>query len=114
MIVDEESNLGWATVSHFYDGFYVYQYATGYGAAIAIVKQLQIGGSQARDKYLELLKAGESDYPIEILKKAGVDLSTPGPVREALEFFETLVDKMEEAFATPCPLCFSSTTTSQR
>ena len=95
--LDEESDLGWARIPHFYRAFYVYQYATGYSAAIAFKKRLQSGNPQALEQYLGFLKAGSSDYSIEILKKAGIDMNTPAPVREALQVFETLVVEMEKA-----------------
>jgi len=97
MIIDEQIDLEWARISHFFSSFYVYQYATGYAAALAFMKRLQAGGASALEDYLGFLKAGSSDYAIEILKKAGVDMSTPAPVREALQIFETLVDEMEKA-----------------
>jgi len=94
---DEQADLGWARIPHFYRAFYVYQYATGYSAAIAFKKRLQSGNPQALEDYLGFLKAGSNDYSIEILKKAGVDMSTPTPVREALKVFEELVGEMEKA-----------------
>jgi oligoendopeptidase F len=97
VILDEASDLGWARIPHFYRAFYVYQYATGYSAAIAFKKRLQSGNPQVLDAYLGFLKAGSSDYSIEILKKAGVDMSTPTPVREALQVFEELVGELEKA-----------------
>ncbi|MCL2360375.1 MAG: oligoendopeptidase F [Defluviitaleaceae bacterium] len=97
MIIDEEIDLEWARIPHFYSAFYVYQYATGYSAALAFAKRIQMGGEKARDDYLGFLKAGGSDYAIEILKKAGVDMSTPEPVRAALQVFEELVGEMEKA-----------------
>ncbi|MCL2284884.1 MAG: oligoendopeptidase F [Firmicutes bacterium] len=98
VVLDEQIELGWARIPHFYTAFYVYQYATGYSAAIALKKRLQTGNPQALEDYLDFLKAGSSDYSIEILKKAGVDMSTPTPVREALMMFEELVEKMEKVF----------------
>ena len=98
MVIDEQFNLGWAKTPHFYRSFYVYQYATGYSAAIALTKRLQSGDSQALEDYLNFLKAGSSDYPINILKKVGVDMSTAKPVHEALQVFEGLVSEMELYF----------------
>jgi len=95
MVIDEQIDFEWARISHFYRAFYVYQYATGYSAAIAFTKRLQTGDAQALKDYLGFLKAGSSDYSIEILKAAGVDMSTPAPVREALQVFEGLVNEME-------------------
>jgi len=99
MVIDEQIDFEWARISHFYRSFYVYQYATGYSAAIAFTKRLQSGNPEALQDYLGFLKAGSSDYSIEILKKAGVDMSTPTPVREALQVFEELVDEMEAALS---------------
>jgi len=98
MITDEQNNLGWAKTPHFYRAFYVYQYATGYSVAIALTKRLQSGDFQALEDYLGFLKAGSSDYPINILKKAGIDMKTPLPVCEALQVFEGLISEMEEYY----------------
>ena len=101
MIIDEQIDLEWARVSHFYSAFYVYQYATGYAAALAFTKRLQTGDQKMLEDYLGFLKAGSSDYSIDILKKAGVDMSTPQPVREALKVFEGLVDELEKILDGP-------------
>jgi len=97
MVIDKQIDMEWARISHFFSAFYVYQYATGYSAALAFMKRIQTGGIEALEDYLGFLKAGSSDYAIEILKKAGVDMSSPTPVREALQIFESLVDEMEKA-----------------
>ena len=99
MVIDERLHLSWATIPHFYRAFYVYQYSTGYAAALALATKLKSGCPQALEDYLGFLKSGSSNYPIEILKKAGVDMSTPEPVRETLQVFEGLVAEMEEIFA---------------
>ena len=96
IIIDEQSDFGWAVIPHFFYAFYVYQYATGYSAAIAFASRLQSGDPEKREDYLNFLKAGKSDYSIEILKKAGVDMSTPAPIREALNVFESLVDELTQ------------------
>ena len=96
-VIAEQSDFGWAVIPHFFRAFYVYQYATGYSAAIAFASRLQSGCPQALEDYLGFLKAGKSDYSIEILKKAGVDMSSPEPIREALKVFEGLVDELEKA-----------------
>ncbi|MCL6581587.1 MAG: oligoendopeptidase F [Firmicutes bacterium] len=95
--IDEEIALEWARVPHFYRPFYVYKYATGYSAATALAEQVLREGDPAAGRYLEFLKAGGSDYPIEVLKRAGVDMTTPEPVERALEVFERLVGEMERA-----------------
>jgi oligoendopeptidase F len=98
MVLDEKIDLEWGRIPHFYRAFYVYQYATGYSAAIAFSqKLLQKGekGKEAVDAYLRFLQSGASDYSINILQKAGVDMSSPAPVREALGVFEKLLTQME-------------------
>jgi len=97
MVVDEQIDFEWARIPHFYRAFYVYKYATGYSSAIAFTKKLKTGDEKAREDYLNFLKAGSHDYSINILKKAGVDMTTPAPIREALEVFEGLVTEMEKA-----------------
>jgi oligoendopeptidase F len=94
IIVDERIAYEWARIPHFYNAFYVYKYATGYSAAIAFSKRILAGG-EGLSQYFEFLKSGSSDYSIDILKKAGVDLSSPEPVREALKVFGELLDQME-------------------
>jgi oligoendopeptidase F len=98
IVLDENITLEWARIPHFYSAFYVFQYSTGYSAAIAFSKRvLQDGeaGRKATEDYLGFLKSGSSDYAINILKKAGVDMSSPQPVREALNVFVELLDEME-------------------
>ncbi|WP_347861172.1 oligoendopeptidase F [Salimicrobium sp. PL1-032A] len=93
--IDEEIGLEWARIPHFYMGYYVYQYATGYSAATALANQIQDEGTPAVERYKEFLKAGSSDYPIEVLKKAGVDMTSKQPVLEALDVFEQKLEEME-------------------
>ena len=93
--VDPEVDLEWSRIPHFYHAFYVYKYATGFSAANAIAEAILSGQPGARERYIELLKAGGSDYPIELLKRAGVDMTTPQPVAAALSVFDRLVDEME-------------------
>jgi oligoendopeptidase F len=94
IVVDDRIAYEWARIPHFYNAFYVYKYATGYSAAIAFSKRILAGGEEL-SQYFEFLKSGSSDYSIDILKKAGVDLSSPEPVREALQVFGELLDQME-------------------
>jgi len=96
IVLDEEIAWEWARIPHFYSGFYVYKYATGFSAATAIKERIVKEGAPAVEQYLEFLGAGGSDYPLETLKKAGIDLTTPAPVNTALDFFEKLLQKMEE------------------
>lgn len=95
MVVDEEIGLEWARIPHFYYNFYVYQYATGYSAAAALSKQILEEGEPAVDRYLTFLKAGSSNFPIEVLKEAGVDMTSKEPIEEALRLFEETLDEME-------------------
>ncbi|WP_409304667.1 oligoendopeptidase F [Peribacillus sp. SCS-155] len=93
--VDEEIGLEWARIPHFYYNYYVYQYATGMSAATALSKQILEEGQPAVERYIEFLKAGSSDYPIEVLKKAGVDMTQAEPIREALKVFEEKLSELE-------------------
>ena len=93
---DDTIKYEWARIPHFYNAFYVYKYATGYSAATAISNRILTEGEPARDAYIEFLKTGESDYPIELLKIAGVDMSSPEPVRKAMQTFESLLDEFEK------------------
>ncbi|HLZ58170.1 MAG TPA: oligoendopeptidase F [Ktedonosporobacter sp.] len=95
-VVDDLIGIEWARIPHFYFNFYVYQYATGISAASALVQQILHEGQPAVDRYLRFLQSGSSDYSIELLKKAGVDMTTPQPVRQALQLFESHLEQMEE------------------
>lgn len=95
VVLDPEIALEWARIPHFYSAFYVYKYATGFSAAIAFARAILTEGSQAVARYLEFLSSGSSDYPINLLRKAGVDMETPVPVRNALQVFAGLVDQLE-------------------
>lgn len=95
-VIDEEIAMEWARIPHFYTAFYVYKYATGYSAATALSKKLLTEGEKARQAYLEFLHGGGSDYPLNLLRHAGVDMESPEPVRLALEVFEKLVDELEK------------------
>jgi len=96
MAVDQDIEMEWARIPHFYTSFYVYKYATGFSAATSFAKQILDEGAPAVERYLGFLKSGSSDYSIEILKKAGVDMSTPAPVSQAMSVFESLIDQMEK------------------
>ena len=96
VILDKEIGIEWARIPHFYRSFYVYQYATGFSAAMALSKAIIEKKPNARESYLEFLKSGGSDYPVELLKKAGVDMNTPEPVEKALAVFAGLLDEMEK------------------
>lgn len=97
VIADEDIALEWARIPHFYRSFYVYQYATGYSAAIALSKRILEKGETAVDEYIHnFLCGGSSKDPIELLKGAGVDMSTKEPVEQALKVFADLVNQLEE------------------
>jgi oligoendopeptidase F len=95
-IIDELIDIEWARIPHFYYNFYVYQYATGISAASALVQQIVHEGQPAVDRYLNFLRSGSSEYSIELLKKAGVDMATPEPIRLALKLFDNHLTQMEE------------------
>jgi oligoendopeptidase F len=88
--------MEWSRIPHFYRAFYVYKYATGYSAASAISGKILKEGAPARDAYIEFLKTGESNYPIELLKIAGVDMSSPAPIEQAMDAFEKLIVEIEK------------------
>ncbi|MDD3365401.1 MAG: oligoendopeptidase F [Syntrophomonas sp.] len=96
IVLDEEIELEWARIPHFYSAFYVYKYATGFSTATALKEQIISEGQPAVERYLNFLKSGSSDYPINLLKNAGVDLLTPEPVTDALQYFGKLLDELEE------------------
>ncbi|MCC6791139.1 MAG: oligoendopeptidase F [Thermomicrobiales bacterium] len=91
---DDRTRLGWSRVPHFYNGFYVFQYATGLSAAIALARAIRDEGAQAVARYMRMLEAGGHDYPLNILRGAGVDLESPEPVRAALAEFDATVTEL--------------------
>ena len=93
---DDEIRYEWARIPHFYYNFYVYQYATGISAASAFAKKILNEGKPAVEKYINYLKSGSSDYSLEILKKAGVDMSTNKPVLNCLDIFEEQLKEFEK------------------
>ena len=95
MTVDEEIGIEWVRVPHFYYNYYVFQYATGYAAAIALSRKILREGEGAVKDYLRFLSGGCSQSPIDLLKGAGVDMTGPGPINDALALFDTLLDEME-------------------
>ncbi len=94
--IDDLIDIEWARIPHFYYNFYVYQYATGISAASALVQQILHEGKPAVERYLKFLRSGSSVYSIELLRKAGVDMTSPEPVRQALSLFESHLAQMEE------------------
>lgn len=94
IVVDKEIDMEWARIPHFYKSFYVYQYSTGYCAAISLSQKILVEGEKAFDKYREFLAGGNSKDPIELLKIAGVDMSRKEPIQEACEKFKDLVNEI--------------------
>ncbi|MFT4143072.1 MAG: oligoendopeptidase F [Mobilitalea sp.] len=99
IVIDPEIDMEWSRIPHFYNAFYVYQYATGYSAAIALSRRILNEGAPAVEDYLNFLSGGSSKHPIDLLKGAGVDMSTKEPVNQALQLFAELLDQMEELLA---------------
>ena len=95
MVVDDRIALEWARIPHFYYNYYVFQYATGYSAAIALSRKVLAEGESAVKDYIKFLSGGCSKSPIELLKDAGVDMTSPEPVNQALQLFGELLDEME-------------------
>ena len=95
IVVDDEIAMEWARIPHFYYNYYVFQYATGYSAAISLSRRILSEGESAVKDYLGFLSGGCAKTPIELLKGAGVDMTGPEPVEKALELFGTLLDEME-------------------
>lgn len=96
MVIDKPIGYEWARIPHFYMTYYVYQYATGYAAATSLANQILTEKGPAVERYKNYLKAGSSDYPIEVLKKAGVDMTKKQPIEEALNVFEEKLDEFEK------------------
>jgi oligoendopeptidase F len=93
--VDEFVAIEWARIPHFYRAFYVYQYATGISAAAALARQILDEGEPARQRYLRFLSGGSSQYSLDLLKDAGVDMTTPAPVDQALDLFDGWLTELE-------------------
>ena len=97
MVFEDESDLEGLRIPHFYGAFYVYKYATGISASLALAKRVVEGGERERNDYFAFLRSGGSRYPIESLKVAGVDMSTQEPVQSALDVFAGIVGQLEES-----------------
>ena len=95
IVVDDHIAMEWARIPHFYYNYYVFQYATGYAAAIALSKKILNDGEKAVKDYISFLSSGCSKSPIDLLKAAGVDMTTPQPIQQALDLFGELIDEME-------------------
>src|ERR687889_1163195 len=98
--VDEGVRVNWGRIPHFYRAFYVYQYATGLSAAIAIARAIRDEGAPARERYRRLLASGGRDYPLVLLAEAGVDLTSPQPIEASLAEFDAIVSEMEQIVAS--------------
>ena len=96
VIIDDAIKYEWARIPHMYYNFYVYQYATGFSAAIALSSAILKEGEPAVERFIEFLSSGSKDYPINILRKAGADMETDAPVKNALEVFKSVVDELEQ------------------
>lgn len=96
IVIDEEIALEWARIPHFYYQYYVYQYATGYAAAIALSQKILNEGKPALENYLGFLKGGCSKPPIDLLLGAGVNMASTDPIESALKLFDSLLDEMDE------------------
>lgn len=96
MVVDSEIDIEWGRIPHFYSDFYVYQYATGYAAASAFANKILKEEEGAVHKYINFLKSGGSNYPIDLLRNAGVDMCTPHPIEATIERFNELLDMLEK------------------
>ena len=99
IVIDSEIDLEWARIPHFYYDYYVYQYATGYSAAIALSRRILNEGEKAVEDYINFLKGGCSESPIDLLKGAGVDMTTAKPVSEALQLFGELIEQLDQLFS---------------
>lgn len=93
IVIDEEIDREWSRIPHFYNAFYVYQYATGYSAAISLSRKIL--NENGAENYIKFLKGGSSEYSIDLLKTAGVDMSVSKPIEDAMEVFKGLLDKIE-------------------
>jgi oligoendopeptidase F len=94
--IDEELKLECLRIPHFYSAYYVYKYATGLSAAIALSERVMSGGAGELDDYLKFLKGGCSKWPLDLLRDAGVDMASPAPVDTALSYFERLVEELDQ------------------
>ena len=97
--IDDSDCVEWAYIPHFYNAFYVYQYATSIAASSMFAKMVEEGEPGARERYLDLLKAGNSDYPYDLVKAAGVDLATPAPYQALVARMNRIMDQIEAILA---------------
>ena len=97
--IDPAYAIEWAYIPHFFTAFYVYQYATSIAAAAYFAQSILHGGAKERDNYFSVLKAGGSDYPTEILNRAGLDMATPTPYRALVKLMGDTIDQVEALMA---------------
>ncbi len=95
MVLDREIDMEWARIPHFYGAFYVYKYATGFASAVALADAVLTGGEPARQRYLKFLGSGGTDYPLNLLREAGVDLLKPDAVEACFARFAAMLEEME-------------------
>lgn len=95
MVIDEDIRYEWSRIPHFYTPFYVYKYATGLSSALSIASRILDGDKNVKEQYLEFLSSGGNDYPLNILKKVGVDMTTSKPIEEALDMFKEKLDELK-------------------
>jgi oligoendopeptidase F len=100
IILDAQSDIEWSRIPHFYNQFYVYQYATGFSAAIGLSKNILANNTKSIKAYQRFLKYGASYYPMDIIRWAGVDMRTPKAITDALEYFKTLLKETKELMQT--------------
>ncbi len=101
MRIDDAYGIEWAYIPHFYNDFYVYQYATSISAAAYFATGIEHGDTALRERYFDMLKAGGSDDPATIVKRAGPDLATPAPYRALVARMNGLLDQLDTAIAQP-------------
>ena len=99
MVVDDEENLSWSRIPHFYYNYYVYTYSTSFAASQLVAQKIKDEGQPAVDAFLQFLSSGGSDYPVKLLKLAGADMSTPAPFEATAARFDNLLDQIEEILA---------------
>jgi oligoendopeptidase F len=98
VVIDEQIDIEWARIPHFYYNFYVYQYATGISAALTLADRLQKEGDAAQNRYLQFLSSGCSQFPLDLLKIAGVDMRKTEAIEKAIDHFDELVGELAKFF----------------
>jgi oligoendopeptidase F len=95
VVLDEHASMIWAQFPHFYLNFYVYKFATGVAAALALTQQMRSEGQAAVERYLTFLRRGSSQAAIDVLREAGIDMTTARPIEQAMQVFAGLLDQFE-------------------